>query len=558
MKLIKLECDNPLFKPIIFNSGLSIIAGIKLSDSEKKTFNGIGKSASLSLVHLMLGSKISKDHLIDYLANYGIFTLIFSHLGNDYKVNKNFGDEYYIINNEKLKYSGYISRLNTIFTEGVVDLSFRQIFNVFARRFGYYEDALTQQRMGITDYYQRLVNLTLLGVDTDLVKQRQKTKDQISKLEDAKKIVSEYEKTIGETNLIDLKEELVELIKKKDSFIIARNYDEQKQKADLITNEMNELRDSIYDLESELRRKNNALEESVYYEIDNKKVKAIYEEANFFFPELVYKRLEEVQEFHNTIVNNRRKRLAKEIEALNAKIKIGSIELDKKETKRDKIIESLEKKGALEEYYGLLEQIKDIEDQINEMEKYKSVITSFKKDKSHLEVVDSEIKEKSIIYINDTQDSFEEKESIFRSIVKRFYTNSGGVLELRETEDAKYLYDIVIQIPKDSSQGINEVKIFCYDVLLFILNNKLLGFMAHDGCIFSEMDPRQQAAIIKTVLYLIEKYELQYFVNMNQNTFDEIIKSPILSDQEKKVVKEAIILNLNDKNPDGWLFGESF
>lgn len=87
-------------------------------------------------------------------------------------------------------------------------------------------------------------------------------------------------------------------------------------------------------------------------------------------------------------------------------------------------------------------------------------------------------------------------------------------------------YDIEIHIPREGSQGVNEVKIFCFDVFLFLKNQKLLSFLAHDGCIFSEMDRRQKSMIFKIVLELIEK--------------------------------NSIRLELYDKNPENWLLGENF
>jgi len=155
----------------------------------------------------------------------------------------------------------------------------------------------------------------------------------------------------------------------------------------------------------------------------------------------------------------------------------------------------------------------------------------------------------------------EKKENIFREIVKKFYDNHGGSLKLKETENAKYLYDIKIEIPKDDSQGVNGVKIFCYDVLLYKLNKNLLNFMAHDGCLFSGMDPRQESIIFKIILELIKQNnDFQYFINLNQNTLNEIIdeNNTIISSEDKKYLQNSIILELLDKNPENWLLGESF
>ena len=58
MKLLKLSCNNPKFKTLIFKPNLNIVAGLQLSDEDKQTINGIGKSLTLILIHLMFGGKL--------------------------------------------------------------------------------------------------------------------------------------------------------------------------------------------------------------------------------------------------------------------------------------------------------------------------------------------------------------------------------------------------------------------------------------------------------------------------------------------------------------------
>ena len=82
--------------------------------------------------------------------------------------------------------------------------------------------------------------------------------------------------------------------------------------------------------------------------------------------------------------------------------------------------------------------------------------------------------------------------------------------------------------------------------------------MAHDSCIFSGMDGRQKATIFKIVIELIKENELQYFINIGQNSLEEILNQGILTETEKDFVKDNIILELYDKHSSNWLFGESF
>lgn len=561
MKLISLTCSNLKFKSLIFNPGLNIINGIQLSDQEKKTYNGIGKSLSLTLISLMFGAKPDKKSKFQqYLSTYGVFTLSFSHGNVDYNIVKDFGEKEYFLNSEKLTYTKYIEKLDLLFCGKNKKVKFRHIFKAFVRVFGssYYNDALSQQGMPLTDYLQRYINFFLLGIDTELVEKRYKTKTQIEKLTEAEKTVKEYEDALDKINISDKKDQLQELLEKKNSFIIAENYNTQRSIADNLTKEMNDLRDAIFVGNEKISNKRAEIDISSISELDIEKIKRVYEEAGFYFQESIYKKIEDVQIFHKTLLENRKTKLVNEISKLELEKTKKEKLLERKSIERDRIVSILDNSGALEEYYALLDTIKLIENDIAEANKYKEIINSFKKDKLRLTITNTEIKEESLIYISENSSKIENEEVIFRSLVKKFYSNTGGSLELVETKDAKYLYDIKIEVPKQESQGVGLVKIFCYDALVYILNTNLLGFMAHDGSIFSEMDPRQKAMIIKTVLELINKYDLQYYINMNENTYNEIVSSTVFNQAEKEYIKSSIILNLNDKPPKGWLFGESF
>lgn len=564
MKLLQLSSNNSNFKTINFKNGLNIVAGLQLSEDEKKTINGIGKSLSLILIHLMFGAKLNNNKpkekkLKDFLKEYGEFQLTFTHNNKEYQIIKDFSKPEFYINTKKIPQKDYPSKLNEIFILDD-DLTFRRVFNCFARRYGgdYYSDPLRQQGQPLTDYYQRLTNLKLLGVDTHLVKQQFKVKEQINKLEKAEEIIKEYEKILDKTNLKDLKDEYNQLIQDKKNFKIAPNYSVIKEEADSLTKKLQTLRNEIQKIKNTIEKKKYNLEASNNININPKEIEALYREAQFFFEKKVIKRLEDAQNFHNTLIANRKKRIELEIKEL-------LLELEKKDndfniiaTKRDKTLEILNTQGALEEYSSIEEKIKYLYDEIKELTRYEEALSEFKKEKSTLNVESALIKEKSIIYLEKEKSHLEKIENDFRKIVKKFYDNHGGSLKIKDTKNAKYLYDIHIEIPRGSSQAIGEVEIFCYDILLYSLNQKIINFLAHDGVIFSEMDPRQKAMIFKIVIELINKYDLQYFVNIGENSLNEILEQDILSDEEKSYIEKSLILKLFDKDPKSWLMGTEF
>jgi uncharacterized protein YydD (DUF2326 family) len=471
MRLLQLGSDNPKFRTINFEKGLNIIVGTQLTEEQKKSINGIGKSMSLSLIHYILGATFntkskSEQKLKRYLSNYGNFTLTFIHKNENYEIRKNFSQPEYYINNNKYSNNKFKKELNDIFLGNEnAKPTFRQILNSFARRYSsdvsYYGNILAQQGRDLEYYHQRLTNLFLLGIDLELVEKSNVTKTKLSKLEKAKSTIEEYRKALDNSNLNDIKDEIKRLETQLQNFIIAENFDKLKQDADNLTLQLNTIRNNIFFKEDKLRRKEKTFESSKNINIDVKKIEAVFKEANFFFEDKVTKTLEQSCEFHENLINNRKKRLSTEIKDL--KIIIEKLQLEKEDLskKRDLILKDLNSKGALEERDSLNDRIKTLENEEKDLEKYEHILKDFKNDKSDLELEDAIIKKESISYLEKNQNKINDIEKTFRDLVKRFYDNQGGSIKIEEAPTAKYLFNINSHIPRERSQGVGEVKIFC-------------------------------------------------------------------------------------------------
>lgn len=565
MKLLQLTSDNPKFKTLNFEPTLNIVAGLQLSEEEKKTINSIGKSLTLTLLTLMFGGKLDTKNpkekkLKEFLSTYGIFYLHFTHNGEEYEIKKDFAKPKFYINDEEISSTNYTKELNKIFIDEDSDLSFRQVFNSFVRRFGgdYYSNPIRQQGMPLTDYNQRLNNLKLLHIDTNLVKENFKIRDKVSKLEKAEEFIKEYAEALDKVNLKDLKDEYKLLLEDKKNFIIAQNYDTIKVEADKLTEELNELRNNIQKIKNSLQKKEKNLLASDNIDIDSDEIENLYREAEFFFDTKIKKRLEDAQSFHNKLIFNRKKRIEVEIEELTIKKQELHQELDTLSIKRDEKLMLLNNRGALEEYHIIEEKIKELYQEIEKLTKYEKLLSEFTIDKSELDVQSSIIKQKSILYLEKEKEYIEKLEDDFRIIVKKFYDNHGGSLKIKETKTAKYLYDIFIDIDGDGGQSVGNIGIFCYDILLYQKNKNIINFMAHDGCIFSEMDGRQKAMIFKTIIELIKENNLQYFINIGKDSLEMVLEQKILTEEEKEFINKHIILELYDKEPEYRLFGEAF
>ena len=559
MILLSLICDNPRFKALKFNKDLNIVVGKQLNHDQKDTVNGIGKSLSLEMLHYMLNATVSQK-MKDFLKDYGKFSLSFIHGNKNYTVEKKFGENKWNINDKKYNQKTYATELNNIFSQTIKSnkISFRQVFNCFARRSGYY-DTLRQQGMDINDYNQRLVNLFLLGMDIKLQEENYKLKNVLKSLNDAKTELEKYEKQAPKRNIKDIEDEILSTQENLNRFIVAKNYNELKERANSLAGNLNNIRNEIYKLQTNMAIKETNLLTSENISIDLEEIKNIYDEAKIFFEDKVFKRLNEAQAFHNQLAKSRKDRISAEIDEIRQRLKELEHDRDMIGDQRDQLLKDLKNSGALEERDVLKDRILTLEKEKKDLEIYSVTLENFQKDKTNIDYKIAEIKKDTIKYIEDNKLKLDAIENKFRDIVKKFYNNNGGSLKITMTQNAKNLFNIDVEIPKDGSLSIGNVKTFCYDMLLYTLNPNILGFLAHDGELFSEMDKRQKATIFKIILDEVRDNNLQYFVNIGDTSFNEILNDDtgILNDEDKKFIESKVILQISE-DQNTWLFGQKF
>lgn len=559
MTLLSLICDNPRFKTLNFNKDLNIVVGKQLNQEQKDTINGIGKSLSLEMLHYMLNASISQK-MQDFLKDYGAFKLSFVHDNNGYVVEKNFKENKWVVNDKNYNKKDYANELNKIFSNTINSnkISFRQVFNCFARRSGYY-DTLRQQNMDINDYNQRLVNLFLLGIDIKLQDENHKLKEALNSLKTAKKELENYEKQVPKKNIKDIEDEIRNTQENLNQFVVAKNYNELKERANSLTENLNNIRNEIYKLQRSMALKEANLATSENINIDIEEIKKIYDEAKIFFEDKILKRLDEAQNFHNQLAKSRKDRISVEIDEIRQKLKQLEYGNENIGNQRDQLLKDLKNSGALEERDALKDRILTLEKEKKDLEIYSTTLENFQKDKAEIDYKIAEIKKNAVKYMEDDKLKLDTIENNFRDIVKKFYNNNGGTLKITMTQDAKNLFNIDVEIPKDGSFSIGNVKTFCYDMLLYMLNPDVLGFLAHDGELFSEMDKRQKATIFKIILDKVKSGNLQYFVNIGDASFNEILNNDtgILSDEDKKFIESKVILQISE-DPHTWLFGQKF
>ncbi len=138
-------------------------------------------------------------------------------------------------------------------------------------------------------------------------------------------------------------------------------------------------------------------------------------------------------------------------------------------------------------------------------------------------IADEDIKTES--FLEDNADKIDNIIKLFAEIAENVYKANCGNLTIKKHEgnSESNRYDFVADIKKDDSNGINNVKTFCWDWTLFLSQKATpIDFLCHDSKIFDGVDPVQIKEMIKFAKKMCQLHNKQYIVSINYSDFEHI------------------------------------
>ncbi len=135
------------------------------------------------------------------------------------------------------------------------------------------------------------------------------------------------------------------------SFKIHPQYSEIEERANRLASEINATANTIIADRQLLGNYQAGLAETPEPNVDD--VIAIYEEAGVFFPQQSRKRLEDVKDFHHTLIQNRRRFLSAEITRLRQSIEKSEMTQRSLDEERSSVMAVLQSHGALRQFSQL-------------------------------------------------------------------------------------------------------------------------------------------------------------------------------------------------------------
>ncbi len=559
MRLIELTANQPSFKRVAFNrTGLTLIVGRHRATKKtdlKSTYNGVGKSLIVALVNYCLGSN-KNQHFDTHLANWA-FTLSFEHAGVVHSVTRTTGESKLVFDGEESSLTKYVEALSGmgIFTmpaDGIGFLTFRSLLAFFLRPKNGSYVRFDRPQPEWKDYQSVLCQSFLLGLDyhsaVEKYKQKKRLDEQMGLADRYKKDQELREFYLGEKNVeVEIKE-LATQIKRLEAdlaaFRVADNYAERQQRADSLhqqqvelTNEIVVQRNLLSDLELAL---------NVKPDIPPSQVIAAFEEASLALPELVVKRLDDVQAFHRRLHENRSRRLSKELVAAEQQIAELTRLAEQSRKDLDAELQFLNAHRALDEYAANNAHLSDLRGRERRIKDYLQLLTQYTEEAQNIKLEMAQATVRANQQIRAAHNHLEFLMDKFREYAKELYGSVPAGLTVKNNDgENQCRYDINAHIQNDEADGINQGKIFCYDLLLLTLRQRhSMGFLFHDSRLYADMDKHQRFSLFRLAERTCRENDAQYIASINEDMIDSV--RDIAGEDFQRLFVDPVVLELTD------------
>lgn len=541
--VISLKEKKVISKYVFNTSGLNVILGVAKKDS-----NGVGKTAMVDAIRMLLGEKMPEDFQHkEELAKRDI--LIVLKIEVDGKV------QYLarqIIDDE----NGYISENVIMDLNGwnMYDLeSYRKKIQEYVFENLNYEDAPSFQSIreylirdekqgfsGITLSRRKAIKssqclnfLSLLPIyyETEI----NKLKNEQALLQNEIKIIKTLAKDITKlkNDKIKLESEINRMKNMLDSVNVSDKIDYDEEKYISAKKKLKKIEAQIFKKEYSKRQFEQSVEG---LEQRHKKMRELvnlqtyYEQILKYFPDDLKKNYEDMEKFFSYMLENRGNYFQNRIRKLEE-------ELEKLQNEKKSLQNIISESTRIFQNTQLVDDIHNINEQLNiEYQKLADVkmkinkyneINKLTKD---LNEKGKEILERTLQYerdYNQYEDNIINIQNHFKTLTETAYEESGDLTYYYENDvkksSATGRVKIACQIADENSHGRLYMKINMFDLSLFLNRvdlNAGCQFLIHDGS-YCKPNPDAKAKVIKYVdEYLKSKGTGQYFITLNKSEID--------------------------------------
>ena len=575
-----IRCDRPSFKNVAFKPGFNVVLATRTKEAtDKDSRNGAGKTTLVEIVHFCLGSSADKKNRLMAPPLHGwTFEIDLDLKGSRYLVRRNTANPRKIMLEGDFRSwpikpkrdqdaDGFVlSTLQWIDVLGwlMFDLapqaktasyepSFRSLFSYFARRG---RDAFSipfEHFRKQTDWDKQVNTAFLLGLSWEYPAKLQRLKDEEKVVRQLRLAIKagtfpDLLGTVGEleSQKVRLEEVIARRSKELRTFRVHPQYQEYQERANLIQSRIREVNQE----NSTDRAMLSFYQESVVEEQapEGEKLAQMYQEAGLVWPESVRQRLEDVQTFHDRLVVNRRAFLQTEISRLTETIARRTVEVERLSNERAALLSVLETHGALAEYTELqrlqneeVAKLGAVNQKIANLKRIDEIKAQARIERGQLQIL-------ARSFYEERRSDRERALSLFNQFSQALYNRPGELII--DVVEGGYRFNV--EIERQDSQGVEQMKVFCYDLTLATLwADKHIGpqFLIHDSTIFADVDERQKSHALELAAKIAQEHGFQYICCLNSDAIPGNDFSKGFS------LQQHVRIELSDEGETGGLLG---
>jgi uncharacterized protein YydD (DUF2326 family) len=429
LKSLSIKNDDVVIREIFFHQGLNLIVDETEKEKLQDSGNNVGKTTVLKLIDFCFGSagrniyqdtefREKKNSQIERFlkGNNIIISLVLTNdlatkEEDDICIRRNFltGKEKILeINGTSYNNQDFKNKLQSlIFKTKVEKPTFRQMI---AKNIRYEKNSLENalKVLHTTTTFEEYEALFLfwLGINTDTLSKKQKlriemnTEDNIYKRLNKEKTISQIKQALSV-----YKNEIAELMAKRNNFQFNEDYETQLKELNSIKSRMNTNATKVGSLnlrkEIILEAKNDLQKEIV--DIDTNVLEEIYKTAEKFNQNLHIK-FSELLAFHNEMLNEKIRFICAELPEIEKEIDIINRSLANDAKKEKELSSILFKSGAIEELNEIDRNLNDLHEKKGRFEEKERLLTDTEKRlqeiKQQLAEIDQEISLKDSLMEN--------------------------------------------------------------------------------------------------------------------------------------------------------------
>jgi uncharacterized protein YydD (DUF2326 family) len=564
--LYELTSELPDFKTATFGPGLNIVLAERTKKATRQdSRNAVGKTSLVRTIDFLLGADARGAHVLRSPELKGATYSLTLDVGDRREVATRSPDK----SNTVFLDNGYV-RLQDWRLElgsGLFGLqgasdepSYRSLISFYLRDVmsgAFASPTETHRKQAAIDTEPALA--WLFGLDIQLiakVKEVLATERSLTELRRAARdpVVG---MTIGRPQDLDasirtLRIEQSRLASVLDDFKVVDRYAEHRTEADRLSTQIRDLNDALVMAERQLSDIGRAIEREEAEQPDYEYLEDMYEQVGVVLPDSVRRRFNEVAEFHQSVVNNRRRYLESERASLTERIDTDRSRLQELDSRRSELMRLLAEGGALETYNQLQRELGTITGRLAELEERRETVERWENANRHLQLRSAELE---VLLSSDLTERAAQVESIGAMFSDFAYRLYGGQRPASlKIDPSRSGYKFLPTIGGDSSEGVRSIAIFCFDLTMMVTalrNGHGPDFIVHDSHLYDSIEARQVASAMNLAAEVSEREGFQYIVTINSDELEKAQREGFQASYHESA-------RMTDAYDSGGLFGVRF